>query len=69
MTHEPRATGSLTETQRTRLDFARRDYKCARGEDLVQLSDAALILLIERLITRLGDVIDLVDDLTRSSSG
>lgn len=58
------APGPLTDLQRTRIDFARRDLEYARSEDLAQLDDAGLILLIERLRGRLGDVLDLVDEIS-----
>ncbi len=53
---------ALTESQQTRLEFARRDLESARAADLAQLPAAGLILMIERLRGRLGDVIDLVDE-------
>jgi hypothetical protein len=55
--------GTLTDIQRTRIDFARRDWEYARSEDLAQLDDAGLILLIEKLRGRLGDMLDLADEL------
>lgn len=56
--------GSLTSIQKTRIDFARRDFEYARSEDLAQLDAAGLILLIEKLRGRLGDMLDLVDEVT-----
>ncbi|MHB9857592.1 hypothetical protein [Streptomyces sp. YIM S03343] len=67
MTDEPSPTGPLTSTQRTRIDCARRDYEQARAEDLGRLSDAALILLVARILTRLGDALDLIDEITDPS--
>ena len=66
MTHEPSrtTTGPLTSTQQSRIEFAHRDYEQARTEDLGRLSSAALILLVERLRARLGDTLDLVDEIT-----
>jgi hypothetical protein len=58
--------GRLTDTQRSRIDFARRDLEYARSEDLAQLDAGGLILLVERLRGRLGDTLDLVDDLTNN---
>lgn len=55
---------TLTNSQATRVDFARRDLETARAEDLAQLGAAGLILRIERLRGRLGDMLDLVDELT-----
>lgn len=63
MTDEPRPlTGSLTASQKTRIDFARRDWEYARSEDLAQLDQAGLILLVEKLRGRLGDMLDLVSE-------
>jgi hypothetical protein len=50
--------------QRSRIDFARRDLDYARSEDLAQLPTAGLILLVERLRGRLGDMLDLIDETT-----
>ncbi|AQS70827.1 MULTISPECIES: hypothetical protein [Streptomyces] len=57
-------TGTLTDLQYARIDYARRDLDSARAEDLAQLDAAGLILMVERLRGRLGDVLDLVDELT-----
>lgn len=54
--------GALTDLQRSRVDFARRDLDYARSEDLAQLPTAGLILLIERLRTRLDDTLQLIDE-------
>ncbi|MEU5596716.1 hypothetical protein [Streptomyces sp. NPDC020298] len=54
--------GALTDIQSARLDYARRDLEYARAEDLAQLEAAGLILLIERLRGRLGDVLAVVDE-------
>jgi hypothetical protein len=56
--------GVLTDVQRSRIDFARRDLDYARSEDLAQLPTAGLILLVERLRGRLGDMLDLIDETT-----
>jgi hypothetical protein len=56
--------GALTDVQRSRIDFARRDLDYARSEDLAQLPTAGLILLVERLRGRLGDMLDLIDETT-----
>lgn len=67
MDEQPPAPGhSLTGTQATRIEFARRDLEYARSEDLAQLDAAGLILLVERLRRRLGDVLDVVGELTPS---
>lgn len=52
----------LTDGQKTRLEYARRDLETARAEDLAQLEAARLILLVERLRGRLGDMLDLLNE-------
>jgi hypothetical protein len=66
MTHEPAPAtrGRLTEGQKTRIEFARRDLEEARAEDLGRLDAARLILLVTRMSGRLGDILDLVDEVT-----
>jgi len=65
MTEQPdHPPGPLTPTQATRIDFARRDLDYARSEDLAQLDAAGLILLVERLRGRLGDVLDVIGEIT-----
>lgn len=66
MTNEPSraAWGPLTATQLARVDYARRDLDYARSEDLAQLEAAGLILLVERMRSRLDDILDLVDEIT-----
>jgi hypothetical protein len=66
MTHEPSrtTTGHLTDLQRACIEYARRDYEQLRTEDLARLSDAALILLLERLRIRLYDMLQLIDEIT-----
>ncbi|WP_328436844.1 hypothetical protein OHA71_06270 [Streptomyces sp. NBC_00444] len=56
--------GPLTDSQRTRLDFARRDFEYARSEDLAQLGEPGLILLVEKLRNRLDDMLNLIDEVT-----
>ena len=53
----------LTDLQRARIDYARRDLEYARAEDLAQLDDSGLVLIIERLRTRLDDMLQLVDEI------
>ncbi|MEH0543028.1 hypothetical protein QA802_08065 [Streptomyces sp. B21-105] len=55
---------ALTNLQRDRVTFARRDFESARAEDLAKLPRAHLILLVERMRGRLGDMLDLLDELT-----
>lgn len=52
----------LTDLQRSRIDFARRDLESARAEDLGQLAPAGLILLVERMRGRLAEMLDLIDE-------
>lgn len=58
----------LTELQRDRIRFARQDYENARAEDLARLPRAHLILLVERMRGRLGDVLDLADEIRTNPS-
>lgn len=52
----------LTDLQRSRIDFARRDLESARAEDLGQLPQAGLILLVERMRGRLDDMLKLIEE-------
>lgn len=56
-------TGSLTDIQTSRIDYARRDLESARAAELTHLNQAGLILLVERLRMRLDDVLQLVDEI------
>lgn len=60
MHHHPPTPGSLSDAQRTRIDFARHDP--ARSEDVAQLDPAGLILLVEHLRGRLDDILRLLDE-------
>lgn len=60
----PTATPRLTNVQRAQIDYARRDLEAFRAEDLTQLQAAALIIMVERLRTRLHGILALVDDIT-----
>lgn len=61
--HEQRPrTFPLDESQKTRLEFARRDLNEIRGTDLAALDEGALILLVERLRTRLDDTLRIIDE-------
>ncbi|MCX4703846.1 hypothetical protein [Streptomyces sp. NBC_01373] len=57
----------LTNSQATRIDFARRDLETARAEDLAQLPPAGLVRLVERLRLRLHDTIAVVDEISQPS--
>jgi hypothetical protein len=64
--HEPDPTPDrppLDDMQADRLDYARRDLENFRATDLTQLDAAGLILIVERMRGRLGDMLDLVDEL------
>lgn len=63
----PSGCPHLTDSQATRIDFARRDLEAARAADLAQLPPAGLILQIERLRGRLDDVLQIVDEVTQPS--
>ncbi|MGW3135877.1 hypothetical protein [Streptomyces sp. NPDC001139] len=71
MTEQPRTTPDdscePTPSQATRIEFATRDLECARSEDLAQLDAAGLILIVERLRNRLGDMLDLINEITEDS--
>lgn len=64
----PNPGATLTDSQATRVDLARRDLEAVHATDLATLSPAGLILTVERLRTRLHDVLDLVDEVTRGNS-
>lgn len=54
----------LTDMQRSRIDFARRDLDAARSEDFAQLPHAGLIIQITRLTGRLDDLLQVVDEIS-----
>ncbi|WP_327671799.1 MULTISPECIES: hypothetical protein [unclassified Streptomyces] len=60
---------SLSPVQKARIDFARRDLEFARAEDLGQIPAGGLILMIERLRTRLDDILRLVDETVSQDDG
>lgn len=62
---DPPQGGPLTPTQSARYDFARDDP--ARTEDLSRLKPAGLILTVERLRSRLDDMLHLIDEITQAS--
>jgi hypothetical protein len=66
MTRDPLPDSPLlSEAQRARFDYARRDLEQARAEDLAQLDPAGLILLVERLRLRLDDTLHLITEVCR----
>ena len=62
MCHQPPTPGPLTDAQRTRLEGARRDLEYARSADVARLDEGGLILLVDRLRGRLGDMLELVNE-------
>lgn len=52
----------LTDSQQTVIDFARRDLDTARADDLAAMDEAALILRVERLRSRLHAVLQVIDE-------
>jgi hypothetical protein len=52
----------LTDLQKARLDYARRELEAYRAEDLAQLEPASLVLIVERLRIRLYETLELVDE-------
>jgi hypothetical protein len=61
---QPPASGRppLTDMQASRLDFARRDLENFRAVDLTELDAAGLTLIVARLLTRLDDALQIVDE-------
>ena len=57
------ARGALSPLQRTRVDSARTALQGARAADLAALDAEQLILLVERLRGRLGDVLGILSEL------
>ncbi|MFE2969943.1 hypothetical protein ACFXKC_41005 [Streptomyces sp. NPDC059340] len=63
MHEDPSPSGvPLTDLQKAKVDYARRDLETFRAEDLAQLEPASLIIIIERLRTRLYEILELVDE-------
>ncbi|MFF7881088.1 hypothetical protein ACH40F_07575 [Streptomyces sp. NPDC020794] len=52
----------LTDIQKAKVDYARRDLETFRAEDLAQLEPASLIIIIERLRARLYEMLELIDE-------
>ncbi|MFE9296295.1 hypothetical protein [Streptomyces niveus] len=51
----------LTDMQSLAVEFAREDLNAARAANLAELSDASLILMVERLRGRLDDMLRLIE--------
>ncbi|WP_405615248.1 hypothetical protein [Streptomyces sp. NBC_01508] len=51
----------LTDAQSIAVEFAREDLNAARAANLAELSDASLILMVERLRGRLDDMLRLIE--------
>ncbi|MFD3917362.1 hypothetical protein [Streptomyces sp. NPDC058603] len=58
----PRPRAVLTLDQKTSVEFAVRDLSDARATDLATLPAPALIILVERLRSRLDDVLTVLTD-------
>lgn len=54
----------LDDMQAARLDFARRDLANFRAVDLPALDAPGLILIVARLLTRLDETLQVVDEVT-----
>ncbi|MEV0115897.1 hypothetical protein AB0H77_22050 [Streptomyces sp. NPDC050844] len=57
----------LTPAQASVIEFARADLARARITDLGALDSAGLLLQVERLRTRLDDVLGVIDDLVEEN--
>ncbi|MYS16886.1 hypothetical protein [Streptomyces sp. SID4982] len=68
MTEEQAPPCPLTDLQRARIDYARRDLDYTRSEDLTTVDAAGLILIVEKLRGRLGDMLDLIDEVRSTDS-
>ncbi|MEV7389647.1 hypothetical protein [Streptomyces sp. NPDC091215] len=58
------ARGPLTDLQHDRITYARHDLNDVRAENLGNHDAAGLIFIIERLRSRLHDMIDLAEELS-----
>ena len=54
----------LTDMQSARLDYARRDFENFRATDLTELEAPGLTLIVMRLLTRLDEALQVVDEIT-----
>lgn len=64
--HEQPATPerpALTDMQKARLDYAQRDLENFRATDLTALEADGLTLIVTRLLTRLDDTLQVVDEI------
>jgi len=53
----------LDDMQKARLDYARRDLANFRAVDLAELEAPGLTLIVARLLTRLDDSLQVVDEI------
>ncbi|MBW5420248.1 hypothetical protein GKQ77_01515 [Streptomyces sp. BG9H] len=53
----------LSPSQASTIDFARRDLELVRAADLASLESTALLMQVERLKSRLDDVLHVVDEI------
>lgn len=61
--HDPRRH-TLTPIEQSRCDYARRDLESSYAHDLAKLPQPSVILLVERMRTRLDDMLNLVKETT-----
>lgn len=54
----------LSQSQASTIDFASRDLELVRASDLAQLDRTSLLLQVERLKSRLDDVLRVLDEVT-----
>lgn len=54
----------LDDMQKARLDYARRDLANFRAVDHTALDAPGLMLIVTRLLTRLDDTLQVVDEIT-----
>ena len=59
----PASRQPYSDLQATRIEYARQELEAARAADLVGLDSAGLVLLVERLRTRLDDMLQLIDEI------
>lgn len=64
MPEQPPAPGPLTDSQATRVEFAKHDLDVARIADLATMDGASLILLVESMRMRLDDMLNLLGELS-----
>ncbi len=61
--HPPAPGNPHNDSHATRVEYAKRDLEATRVTELADLNPAGLILLVERLRTRLDDMLQLIDEI------